>query len=54
MKRGVCHAAVAQVLYRGCGMGAQIRDDPWTDMSGFAWRSARFFEYGNTGPGAVV
>jgi len=46
--------AIAQVLYRGVIMDAHIRDDPWTDMSGFSWRSARFTEYGSTGSGAVV
>ncbi|MFY1615655.1 pectinesterase family protein [Micromonospora sp. WMMD736] len=46
--------ARGQVLYRGVTMGAHIRTDPWTDMSGFSWRNARFAEYGSTGPGAVV
>ena len=27
---------------------------PWTDMSGFSWREARFHEYNNRGPGAQV
>jgi len=46
--------ARGQVLYRGVTMGAHIRTDPWTDMSGFSWRDARFAEYGSSGPGAVV
>ena len=46
--------AIAQVLYRGVAMGAHIRTDPWTDMSGFSWRTARFAEYGSTGAGAVI
>ncbi|MFI5914010.1 pectinesterase family protein [Dactylosporangium sp. NPDC051541] len=46
--------AIAQVLYRGVVMDAHIRDDPWTDMSGFSWRNARFTEYSSTGAGAVV
>ena len=46
--------AIAQVLYRGVTMDAHIRDDPWTDMSGFSWKAARFTEYGSTGAGAVV
>ena len=46
--------AIAQVLYRGCAMDAHIRDDPWTDMSGFSWKDARFFEYSSVGTGAVV
>lgn len=46
--------AIAQVLFRGCVMDAHIRDDPWTDMSGFSWKDARFFEYGSKGAGATV
>ena len=46
--------AIAQVLYRGVTMDAHIRDDAWTDMSGFSWRDARFFEYGSAGSGAKV
>jgi pectinesterase len=46
--------AIAQVLYRGVTMDAHIRDDPWTDMSGFSWKSARFTEYSSTGAGATV
>jgi pectinesterase len=46
--------AIAQVLYRSVILDAHIRDDPWTDMSGFSWRDARFFEYGNTGAGSTV
>jgi pectinesterase len=46
--------ARGQVLYRGVAMGAHIRDDPWTDMSGFSWKEARFAEYSSTGEGAVV
>jgi pectinesterase len=46
--------AIAQVLYRDVVMDPHIRDDPWTDMSGFSWRAARFFEFGSTGAGATV
>jgi pectin methylesterase-like acyl-CoA thioesterase len=47
--------AVAQVLYRESTLGAHIKTGgPWTDMSGFSWRNARFSEYLNTGPGAGV
>jgi pectin methylesterase-like acyl-CoA thioesterase len=46
--------AIAQVLYRETNMAAHIKDTPWTDMSGFSWRDARFSEYHNTGPGATV
>ena len=46
--------AIAQVLVRSSSLGAHIRDDPWTDMSGFSWKAARFWEYGNSGTGATV
>jgi pectinesterase len=48
--------AVGQVLVRESELGAHIRTaQPWTDMSGFSWRTdARFAEYRNTGPGAGV
>jgi pectin methylesterase-like acyl-CoA thioesterase len=46
--------AIAQVVYRESTLGAQIKDAPWTDMSGFSWKSARFFEYKDTGAGASV
>ncbi|WP_253767462.1 pectinesterase family protein [Goodfellowiella coeruleoviolacea] len=47
--------AVAQVLIRNSTLGAHIRtSQPWTDMSGFSWKDARFSEYQNTGPGATV
>ena len=44
--------AVAQVLVRDSWLGAHISGSPWTDMSGFSWREARFHEYNNRGPGA--
>ncbi|TAP43245.1 pectinesterase family protein [Arthrobacter sp. S39] len=46
--------AVAQVLVRDSWLGAHISGTPWTDMSGFSWREARFHEYRNSGPGAQV
>jgi pectinesterase len=46
--------AVAQVLVRDSWLGAHISGTPWTDMSGFSWREARFHEYNNYGPGAQV
>ncbi len=46
--------AVAQVLVRDCWLGAHIAGTPWTDMSGFSWREARFHEHNNRGPGAQV
>ncbi|WP_372664784.1 pectinesterase family protein [Amycolatopsis kentuckyensis] len=44
--------AIAQVVVRETALPAAIKTTPWTDMSGFSWRDARFFEYRNTGPGA--
>ncbi len=46
--------AIAQVVYRDSTIGAHIGPSPWTDMSGFSWKDARFFEYHNTGAGATV
>lgn len=45
-------AAVAQVLIRDTELPAAIKSSPWTDMSGFSWKDARFAEYRNFGPGA--
>lgn len=43
----------AQVLFRESTLGGTIRTaQPWTDMSGNVWQSARFTEYESTGPGA--
>ncbi|MFI2433728.1 pectinesterase family protein [Streptomyces sp. NPDC018693] len=46
--------AVAQVLIRETELPAAIKSAPWTDMSGFSWKDARFAEYRNYGPGAAV
>ncbi|RAG86093.1 hypothetical protein DN069_08470 [Streptacidiphilus pinicola] len=47
--------AVAQVVVRNTVLPAAVKGAaPWTDMSGFSWRSARFDSYANTGPGAAV
>ncbi|KUO22715.1 pectinesterase family protein [Streptomyces dysideae] len=46
--------AVAQVLIRETELPAAIKSSPWTDMSGFSWKDARFTEYQNYGPGAAV
>lgn len=46
--------AVAQVLIRDTELPAAVKASPWTDMSGFSWRDARFTEYRNHGPGAEV
>jgi pectinesterase len=44
--------AIAHVVIRDTWLDAAIAAEPWTDMSGFSWKAARFFEYRNTGPGA--
>lgn len=46
--------AIAQVLVRESWLGAHISGTPWTDMSGFSWRDARFHELNNNGPGARI
>ncbi|PNG22548.1 pectinesterase family protein [Streptomyces cahuitamycinicus] len=46
--------AVAQVLIRDTRLPAAVKSSPWTDMSGFSWKDARFTEYQNYGPGAAV
>ncbi|MFI7411477.1 pectinesterase family protein [Streptomyces sp. NPDC049627] len=46
--------AVAQVLIRDTELPAAVKASPWTDMSGFSWKDARFAEYRNFGPGAAV
>jgi len=44
--------AIAQVVIRDSTLGAHVKDQPWTDMSGWSWVAARFDEYHNAGPGA--
>lgn len=46
--------AIAQVVFRDSTLGGHIKSAPWTDMSGFSWKDARFFEYHNSGSGAGV
>ncbi|GAA2411829.1 pectinesterase family protein [Streptomyces coeruleofuscus] len=46
--------AIGQVLIRDTELPAAIKSSPWTDMSGFSWKDARFAEYRNHGPGATV
>ncbi|MFE5861510.1 pectinesterase family protein [Streptomyces virginiae] len=46
-------SAVGQLVIRNTSLPAAVKTEgPWTDMGGFAWKSARFAEYANTGPGA--
>ncbi|MET1073051.1 MAG: pectinesterase family protein [Umezawaea sp.] len=43
----------AQVVIRDSTLGAHVRtSQPWTDMGTTTWKSARFFEYANTGAGS--
>ncbi|MDX3836518.1 pectinesterase family protein [Streptomyces europaeiscabiei] len=44
--------AIAQVLFRETELPAAVKSAPWTDMSGFSWKDARFTEYRTYGPGA--
>ncbi len=41
------------VVMRDSWLGAHIGTPAWTDMSGWSWRDAEFFEFANRGPGAV-
>ncbi|GAA3217648.1 pectinesterase family protein [Actinocorallia longicatena] len=46
---------VPSVVVRETRLPSAIsRDQPWTDMSGFSWRDARFAEYRNHGPGFAL
>ncbi|TDC22646.1 pectinesterase family protein [Kribbella albertanoniae] len=42
------------VVVRNSWLGPHIGTPAWTDMSGYSWRDAEFFEHHNTGPGAVT
>ncbi|GAA1625550.1 hypothetical protein GCM10009733_022840 [Nonomuraea maheshkhaliensis] len=42
------------MLIRESWPGQQVKDAPWTDMSGLSWRDARLSAYRNYGPGAGV
>ncbi|MFF7985129.1 pectinesterase family protein [Streptomyces sp. NPDC007901] len=47
--------AVGQLVIRQTSLPAAVKTaGPWTDMSGYSWKNARFFEYRNTGAGAGV
>jgi pectin methylesterase-like acyl-CoA thioesterase len=46
--------AIGSVVIRNCYLGAHIRAEGWTDMSGFKASDARYFEYKNEGPGAIA
>jgi len=44
----------AQIVYKNCYLGFHIKDEGWTDMHEATAEKARFYEYQNVGPGAVV
>lgn len=46
--------ANAYVVYKNCYLGAHIQINGWTNMSDNKAENARFYEYGNTGPGAYI
>jgi pectinesterase len=47
--------AVPQMVVRGTSLPAAIvTADPWTGISGAAWTSGRYYEYGNSGNGATT
>ncbi|MFD6531305.1 pectinesterase family protein [Streptomyces sp. NPDC060184] len=46
--------AIGQVLIRETSLPAAVKASPWSDMSGFSWREARFSEYRTHGPGAAA
>ncbi len=43
-----------RVVVRDTWIGAFLKDDPWTTMSGYDWSPGSNAEYRNWGPGAVV
>ncbi len=45
--------AVAHVVFMNCELGAHINPDGWTKMSGFEPEGHLFYEYKNTGAGAI-
>ena len=46
--------AIAQTVIRDSTIGAHIGASPWTDFGTWSWRDARYAEYRNRGPGALV
>jgi pectin methylesterase-like acyl-CoA thioesterase len=46
--------SIGMTIIRETELPASIMDTAWSDMSGFSWEEARFYEYSNTGPGAVI
>jgi pectin methylesterase-like acyl-CoA thioesterase len=46
--------AIGSVVFMNSYLGPHIITQGWTDMSGFSYKDARFYEYKNYGPGAVI
>ncbi|KAB8127934.1 pectate lyase [Gracilibacillus oryzae] len=46
--------ARGSVVYMNSELGAHIKEEGWTSMSGLEPEDARLYEYNNYGPGAVV
>jgi len=46
--------AIGQTIIRDSWIGAHIGPAAWSDFGTWSWRDARFAEYRNTGPGALV
>jgi pectinesterase len=47
-------AAIGQTIIRDSAIGAHIGPQAWSDFGTWPWLDARFFEFHNRGPGAVV
>jgi pectinesterase len=46
--------AIGQTVIRDSWLGAHIGATPWSDFGTWPWHDARFAEYHNRGPGALV
>ncbi|AGZ41791.1 pectinesterase family protein [Actinoplanes friuliensis] len=46
--------AIGQAVIRNSVLGAHIGPAPWSDFGTWSWRDARFAEFRNRGPGALV
>jgi pectinesterase len=46
--------AIGQTVIRDSVLGAQFGPTPWSDFGTWPWRDARFAEFHNRGPGALV
>jgi pectinesterase len=47
-------AAIGQTVIRDSVLAAHVGPTPWSDFGTWSWRDARFAEYHNRGPGALV